>query len=219
MEGTNVAQPVLGPTRCSKIDGITHLQVLLRVSTPPKVEEQVLLNQPPHLSAYCNGLKGHYASRRYPRDWQQHCPQVNTQTLCLKHHEVITSSTPTTIRLVATDGQCRTHVSVIVGFHFWGAFTQRISFSTLHLKMLDCRPHWSQSSPTWIGRLLQTLLASSIIFFFLYLISALAFTRPSGCWLTAHPSTFASTLLLDNTRLQFTLNAPQQHGTFPLHIT
>ena len=75
MEGTNVAQPVLGPTRCSKIDGITHQQVLLRVSTPPKVEEQVLLNQHPHLSAHCNGLKGHYASRRYPRDWQQHCSQ------------------------------------------------------------------------------------------------------------------------------------------------
>ena len=70
---------------------------------------------------------------------------VNTQTLCLMHHEVITSSTPTTIRLVITDGQCRTHVSVIVGFHFWGAFTQRISFSTLHLMMLYCRPHWSQS--------------------------------------------------------------------------
>ena len=145
--------------------------------------------------------------------------KVNTQTLCLKHHEVITSSTPTTIRLVVTDGQCRTHVSVIVGFHFWGAFTQRISFSTLHLMMLYCRPHWSQSSPPQTEDPCRLYLQAASQFFIICLISALAFTRPSGCWLTAHPSTFASTLLLDNTRLQFTLNAPQQHGTFPLHNT
>ena len=44
MGGTNVAQPVLGPTRCSKIDGITHLQVLLRVSAPPKLRN-ILLNK------------------------------------------------------------------------------------------------------------------------------------------------------------------------------
>ena len=37
MEDTTVAPPVLGPTRCSKIDGITHLQVLLRVYTPSKL--------------------------------------------------------------------------------------------------------------------------------------------------------------------------------------
>ena len=79
MEDTTVVSPVLRPTRCSEAEGITHRQVLLSVKAPSKVEEQVLLNQPPHLSAHCNGLKGHYASRRYPRDWQQHCPQVNIQ--------------------------------------------------------------------------------------------------------------------------------------------
>ena len=120
-----------------------------------------------------------------------------TQAPCLRLDEVITPSTPTTICLVATDGQCRTHVSVIVGLHFWDAVTQRVFFSTLHLMMLYCQPHWWQSSPPQMEDPCRLYLQAASQFFIIYLISALAFTRPSGCWLTAHPSIFASTLLLD----------------------
>ena len=144
---------------------------------------------------------------------------VNTQTLCLMHHEVITSSTPTTIRLVTTDGQMSDTCLGDCRISFLGCL------HTAHL-FFHTTPHDAILSATLVavvsstnGGPLQTLLASSITVFIICLISALAFTRPSGCWLTAHPSIFASTLLLDNTRLQFTLNAPQQHGTSPLHNT